>query len=218
MKKAILLLFILSICCFSLVAQNSERFKNEIDKFSKEASSVDQKKLVLFTGSSSVRMWKDLSERFPKENIVNLGFGGSAMSDLLYYADEVIFKYTPKKIFIYEGDNDVNAGKTPDEILADAKTLLSQIREKLPRSVKVHFISAKPSVARWHLKEQYEAFNSQLKAWTEENPNVEYIDVWTPMLMQDGVVMQDIFLADNLHMTSKGYDIWAEVMGGYLKK
>jgi lysophospholipase L1-like esterase len=216
MYKRLLLLSALFLCGFSLLAQNPQRFQGEIDKYAKEAASVNNKKLALFTGSSSIRIWDDMAERFPKKNVVNRGFGGSSMSDLLYYTDELIFKYSPSKIFIYEGDNDIASGKTPEQILTDAKTILAQIREKLPKKVKVYFISAKPSVSRWNLKDKYVDFNKQLEAWTKTEANVDYIDVWTPMLQPNGEVMNDIFREDNLHMVSKGYDIWEKVIGRYL--
>lgn len=214
----ILLLAGLLFTGLSSFAQNPERFKDEIGKFSKEETASDTKNLNLFTGSSSIRVWNDIGERFPEHNILNRGFGGSHMSDLLYYADELIFKYQPDQIFIYEGDNDIAAGKAPEAILATADSLLQKIRSQLPRRVKVYFISAKPSVARWNLRDQYITFNKQLKAWTEEQKNVGYIDVWNPMMAADGEVMKDIFVKDNLHMNSKGYDIWARVMAGYLSK
>jgi lysophospholipase L1-like esterase len=216
MYKRLLLLSALFLCGFSLLAQNPQRFQGEIDKYAKEAASVNNKKLALFTGSSSIRIWDDMAERFPKKNVLNRGFGGSSMSDLLYYTDELIFKYSPSKIFIYEGDNDIASGKTPEQILADAKTILGQVREKLPKKVKVYFISAKPSVSRWNLKDKYVDFNKQLEDWTKTEANVDYIDVWTPMLQPSGEVMDDIFREDNLHMTSKGYDIWEIVIGPYL--
>ncbi len=216
MRFRLLLYTLLFVGGFSLQAQGPERFRSEIEKFAKEDSKVDKKNLILFTGSSSIRMWSDLSERFPGHNILNRGFGGSDMSDLLYFDDELIYKHNPAKIFIYEGDNDTNAGKTPEEILASADSLLNNIRRKLPNDVHVYFISAKPSIARWSLKDKYIDFNQKLKEWTEEKANVEFIDVWTPMLTPDGEVMQDIFLSDNLHMTPKGYDIWEAVIRRYL--
>ncbi|MEQ8686030.1 MAG: SGNH/GDSL hydrolase family protein [Imperialibacter sp.] len=216
MNKRLLFLTALFFGGFTLLAQNPQRFQGEIDKYAEEAASVNNKKLALFTGSSSIRIWDDMAERFPKKNVLNRGFGGSSMSDLLYYTDELIFKYSPSKIFIYEGDNDIASGKTPEQILADAETILAQIREKLPKNVKVYFISAKPSVSRWNLKDKYVDFNTQLEAWAKTETGVEYIDVWTPMLQPNGEVMDDIFKEDNLHMTSKGYDIWEKVIKKYL--
>lgn len=180
-------------------------------------SLFSKKKLILFTGSSSIRMWKDLKTDFANHNVVNRGFGGSDMADLLYYAKPLIINYKPVKVFIYEGDNDVNAGKTPGQVLAEAEKLLTLLRAELPGRVKIIFISAKPSVARWHLKDKYESFNRQLKQWTSTKKNVLYADVWTPMLGENGDVRKDLFIGDNLHMNRAGYDIWKNVIGQYIK-
>jgi len=90
------------------------------------------------------------------------------------------------------------------------------LRSQLPVKVKIIFISAKPSVARWQLKSKYEEFNRQLKLWTSTKKNVLYADVWTPMLDNRGEVRKDLFIEDNLHMNRKGYDIWKIVISKYL--
>ncbi len=48
-----------------------------------------------------------------------------------------------------------------------------------------------------------------LTVLAERHPLVTYIDVATPFLQADSTVMTDIFVADNLHLNEKGYDIWA---------
>lgn len=202
-------------CQFSK-AQNSERFQKEVDSIVSHNLSVDRSDLILFTGSSSIRMWKDLKKAFPNHNVVNLGFGGSEMADLLYYLDKLVLQFKPKQVFIYEGDNDIAVGRSPEKIFAAADATLARIREELPQT-EVIFISPKPSVARWHMKDKYEAFNNSLQAWTKDKRNVTYADVWTPMLKKDGVVRDDIFLRDKLHMNKKGYAIWTEELGKYLK-
>jgi lysophospholipase L1-like esterase len=200
----------------NVLAQDSLRFEKEVRALTKGDSAVKRKRLILFTGSSSIRMWTDLATDFPKHNVLNHGFGGSEMSDLLYYAEPLILNYTPGKIFIYEGDNDIATGKSADEILNTAEALLARIRQQLPKKVKVYFISPKPSVARKHLKQNYEAYNQKLKAWCSGQKRVIFIDVWTPMLNEHGEVRTDLFLEDNLHMNRTGYDIWKEVIGKYL--
>ena len=139
------------------------------------------------------------------------------MADLLHYANQLIIDLKPSRIFIYEGDNDLSAGKTPDQILSSANNLLDQIRENLPKKVNVYFLSAKPSLARAHLRSEFEAFNMALREWTNSKKNVHYIDVWSPMMGVDGKVMNDIFIADGLHMNEKGYTIWKGIIGPYLK-
>ena len=202
---------------FSLSAQQARPFEKEVTDLIAQDSAIRKKKIILFTGSSSVRFWKDVQSYFPEYNVVNRGFGGSTMKDLLYYTDKVIIPYKPKMIFIYEGDNDLAGKKNPEEIIAQADSIVMLIRGKLSKKVPVYFIAAKPSLARWSMKEEYLAFNQKLKDWTTTKKNVNYIDVWTPMLDANGEVQKDIFISDGLHMNKKGYDIWGRVIKPYIR-
>ncbi len=220
MKYSSLSVVILLFACSSLFAQEVKdpaRFKDEIVTLTAHDKSVNKKDLILFTGSSSFRLWKDLQTCFPKKNVLNRGFGGSEMSDLVYYFDQLILRYQPKQIFIYEGDNDTNSGKTSEQILADAQRLVSMIRSEVSPTVEILFLAAKPSLARASLKEQYLKFNSELKAWAEKQKNVKFVDVWTPMMDQSGSVQADLFAEDKLHMNEKGYAIWKRVIGPYIR-
>jgi lysophospholipase L1-like esterase len=197
-------------------AQDPLRFQKEIDSL----TSVRPPKkgdVIVFTGSSSIRLWKGLSSSFPNHNVLNLGFGGSEMADLLYYTDKLILPLRPIQVFIYEGDNDISKGRPEAEILASADSILRLIRRALPQTQLV-FISPKPSVARWNLKEKYESFNVAFKDWIHKHHNVVYADVWTPMLDKDGKLKQDLFAPDNLHLNSKGYKIWTDALRKHLLK
>jgi lysophospholipase L1-like esterase len=209
----VLLLF----CILNLSAQDPNRFKTQIEELVQKEHQFDPgKKLALFTGSSSVRMWKNVADYFPEYNVVNFGFGGSHFSDLIYYYEELIPKYKPDYLFIYEGDNDIASGKKPGEILEEAKLLIDRIQQDLPET-KVVLISPKPSVARWNLHKNYEKLNKKLERLTKKTDNVEFADVWNAMLDENGKVFSDVFLDDNLHMNKKGYDIWGEAIGEFLK-
>ncbi len=215
MRKTLLFLFCQFILV-TLIAQDPLRFEKEVHDLVAGDSAINKRKVILFTGSSSIRFWSGLRKDFPNRNVLNRGFGGSEMSDLLYYSESLILKYNPKRIFIYEGDNDINSGKSAEEILANADKLLSLLRAHLPAKVKIIFISAKPSIARWHLKEKYEEFNRKLMVWTSTRKNVLYADVWTPMLDRTGEVRKDFFIEDNLHMNQLGYSVWATVIRKFL--
>ncbi len=170
---------------------------------------------MVFAGSSSIRMWKDVQEYYPNYNVVNNGFGGSQFRDLLYFYRELILKQKPDILFIYEGDNDVAANKRSGLIQREAKELYKQIRQDLPET-KIILISPKPSIARWSLKKKYEKLNRRLERYCNRNDNLDYADVWNAMLDEKGIVFQDIFIQDGLHMNKKGYDLWAKVIGKYL--
>jgi len=216
-KQNLLFLVIILFGALYSNAQDPNRFKDQVaELLNSEYNFSPSKKLVVFTGSSSVRMWKDVQERFPEYNVVNNGFGGSHFSDLLYYYDELIIKQMPDYLFIYEGDNDVAGDKKTSRIKKDAKLLAKKLNRDLP-STKVIFISPKPSVKRWHLKKEYERINKKLKKLCKKTDNMEYADVWKAMLDNNGTVYTDIFLEDELHMNKKGYDIWAKVISDFLR-
>lgn len=208
----VLLYFHLSI---PLSAQ--EQWETTIQQFEK----MDQEDRpepggVLFVGSSSIAMWKDMADYFPQHRVLNRGFGGSEFSDLIYYADRVIYPYQPSKVFIYEGDNDLAAGDSPKSVLKEAKKLRKMIAKNLGRDIPVIFIAPKPSVARWNLKTEYEILNAMLKKYADKKVNTEFADVWTPALDENGEVYKHIFLEDNLHMNADGYAIWKKVLQPYI--
>jgi len=198
-------------------AQDPNRFKDQVDELSnKQYNFSNDKKLVVFAGSSSIRMWKDVQTYFPEYNIINNGFGGSQFSDLLYFYNEMIVKPEPEILFIYEGDNDLASNKKPKFILKEAKELTEKIQKDLPET-RVIFISPKPSISRIKLKNSYITFNKKLKKLCEKNGKVEFADVWYPMLDKNGNVYKDVFIEDGLHMNKKGYNIWGKVISEILK-
>lgn len=208
-------IFLLSSTLFSS-AQDPNRFKNDVDELAnKEYNFSNDKKLVVFAGSSSIRMWKDVQSYFPGYNVINNGFGGSQFSDLLYFYNELILQQKPEILFIYEGDNDINDKKKPGKVLKEAKQLTEKIKKDLPET-RIIYISPKPSIARVQLKNEYIKFNKKLKKYCKKQGDIGFADVWYPMLDKNGNLYKDVFIEDGLHMNKKGYDIWGKVIGGFL--
>lgn len=198
-------------------AQDPNRFKDQVNELvNKEYNFGTDKKLVVFAGSSSIRMWKDVDAYFPEYNVINNGFGGSHFSDLLFYYDELILKRKPDILFIYEGDNDIASDKKPSKVMKQAKELTRKIRNDLP-GTKILFISPKPSLAREKLKEKYLTFNNKLERFCNWKKQVEFVNVWTPMCDKSGNVLPDLFIEDGLHMNKKGYEIWGRLISEFLK-
>ncbi|WP_247656720.1 GDSL-type esterase/lipase family protein [Maribacter sp. MMG018] len=204
--KVLLVLFITTTIKVS--AQEAAPFFNEVQELSKKYDSIwdNTKETIIFTGSSSIRMWKNLPALFPKYQILNTGFGGSQASDLLYYLDDLVLKYNPKKVFIYEGDNDIFAKKKPKEVVLTTEQIIARIKQTDP-TVTIVLLSTKPSLSRWKLRGKYKKLNRKLRRLTLKDESLAFVDVWTPML--DGKkVKNDIFISDGLHMNQKGYDLW----------
>lgn len=211
MKK---LLFSLSVFLFSLIVNAQEKpFWNEIRVFQKEDSIQKPKDgMVLFIGSSSFRLWKNVKDDFKNPNILNRAFGGATLLDVIRYQQDVVLKYKPKKIFIYCGENDVASSDkvTPKMVLKRFKTLYKSLRNHFPETPIV-FVSLKPAISRWAMKDRMIATNKLISRFIGKKNNATFVNIWDAML-ENGAPKKDIYAADNLHMNSKGYAIWIEKM------
>lgn len=192
-------------------------FQEEVDNRAKEIDAIGwEKGSAVFTGSSSIRMWKNLQEQFPDVAIINTGFGGSQAIDLIHHLDQTVLKYAPSKVFIYEGDNDINAGKEVSDIMEDIDELVTKIHSQYPSAV-VNLIASKPSPSRWKHKTSYLALNDLIRQYATSHDKVNIVNVWNIMLDDSGNPRSDIFLGDELHMNEKGYELWKEIFTPFLK-
>jgi len=216
MKAQYLTILLIFLCTCIALSQDPQRFEQEVQKFS-EIEFADNEELVVFTGSSSVRLWENLEEDCHSAKVINTGFGGSQMSDLLYYIEKAVLRFEPIKVYIYEGDNDIFANKTPKNIIQTTKKVVEKIRTYNSKT-EIYLISAKPSPSRWHFKKGYEELNVLFEAYSETEKGVFYINIWDPMLDEKGNPKSNIFVTDNLHMNREGYLIWRDVICGEIEK
>jgi len=90
---------------FVTIILNAQPFANDIAAFKKQDSiAPPPKNAILFVGSSSFTKWKDVQSYFPNYTIINRGFGGSILLDVIRYEKDIIFPYQPKQIVIYCGE------------------------------------------------------------------------------------------------------------------
>lgn len=202
-----------------LVAQNAEPpFWNEIQAFKKHDSIHPQPKhAILFVGSSSFTKWTDIQNYFPGYTIINRGFGGSTLPDVIRYENDVIFKYMPRQIVIYCGENDLAASDTISSLIVFKrfKKLFTDIRKQSPQTV-VMYVSMKPSPSRWNLRNKMMAGNDLIKNYLKKQKHTAFISVWNQMLGPDGKPSNNLFIEDKLHMNAKGYAIWQKIIKPYL--
>lgn len=188
--------------------QNKPPFWNEIQEFKKQDSmQPPPSKAILFVGSSSFRMWNDLEETFKTYGAINRGFGGSTLKDAIFYADQIILPYNPRQIVIYAGENDIAGNISARQTLKRFVTLFEAIRLKLPL-VPVAFVSIKPSPSRQKFMPVIKECNQLIKTYLQKHKYTQFIDVFSPMLNEQGKPKPEIFLQDSLHMNANGYQIW----------
>jgi lysophospholipase L1-like esterase len=226
MRFRFLILFFLAFIFFiqTATSQNAtqtpaaNKFEPEILKFEQaDQQNFPPKKAILFTGSSSIRLWEDLQERFPNRKVINRGFGGSGLSDLVYYVGRIVLPYKPRQIVIYSGENDIADGKTAHEVYMELANLVSIIRKKLPVA-RITYISMKPSPSRITLQDEIKKANFLIKDHLSKIKHTDYINIYDLMLGPDGSPKEELFVADRLHMNKAGYDIWTKAIKPYLVK
>ena len=216
MKLAIF--FSVYLLLFTAVQAQDLPFYNEIQIFKKsDSAKLPAKNAILFVGSSSFNYWKDVQQYFPEYTIINRGFGGSSLPDVIQYADEIIFPYHPKQVVVYCGENDLAGSDTitPETVYHRFKILFEMIRNKLPES-KVTFVSLKPSPSRAYLKEKVMKANRLINDYLASKPNSSFVNVYSLMLNENGKPYPHIFVQDSLHMNANGYAIWQKAIKPHL--
>lgn len=195
---------------------SNAEWENDMQRFAaQDAQSPPPRGGVVFTGSSSIRLWDTLAQDFPGVPVINRGFGGSELRDSTWYADRTIVPYNPRQILIYAGDNDLNSGRSPQQLHADFIAFVQRVRRDLPKA-KIAYISTKPSPSRAQLLPAQREANALVQA-EATRLGVDYIDIFTPMLDAGGQPNEALFVEDRLHMNAAGYDIWQRVIAPYVK-
>jgi lysophospholipase L1-like esterase len=196
-------------------APPADKWEKEIAGFeAQDQKSPPPKDAVLFVGSSSIRLW-NLKESFPDLATINRGFGGSQMSDAARHARRLINAYKPRLIVLYEGDNDLAAKKTPEQVAADFDELLKTVRTDLPTTPLV-VIGTKPSPKRWAIIDQQRQLNRLLAERCTKDGHATFLDVEKPMLGDDGQPKVSLFREDNLHLNAEGYKLWNSLLSPLL--
>ena len=180
-----------------------------------DAASKPPRDAFVFTGSSSVRMWDTLATDFPGKPLLNRGFGGSQLRDSVHYAQQIAVRYQPRMILIYAGDNDIDAGRSPQQVLHDFRAFVARIRRDLP-DTPIAFLAIKPSPLRAQQLPRQQQANALVRAEARRLHQVEFIDVATPMLGADGQPRAELFIEDRLHMNRAGYELWRGIVAPYL--
>ena len=163
---------------------------------------------TLFVGSSSFRFWFGIKADFGKYRILNRGFGGAQISDIDFRFDQVVGRYHPERIAFYAGENDLDAGESPEAVFADFVRFMDR-KNAVLGATPVFYISAKPSLARWAQFERQSALNRMVEQLAREREDLVYVDIVSAML-KDGVPDASLYIADGLHMKSAGYNLWRE--------
>jgi lysophospholipase L1-like esterase len=206
----------------SLRAQSQEnarsaRWEKAIATFEdKDRQSPPPHNAIVFVGSSSIRFW-DLAKSFAGMEAINRGFGGSQLADSVHFAPRIVLPFEPRTVVLYAGDNDLAAGKTPEQVAADFQAFTRVVFDRLPKT-RIIYLSIKASPYRWKLVEQGRKANDLIAEQCKSDKRLTYLDVSTALLDGDGKPRRELFRSDGLHLNDKGYELWAKLLKPYLQK
>ncbi len=171
---------------------------------------------VLFVGSSSIRLWHTLPADFSDYPVIQRGFGGCQMNDVLAVVNRIVVPHAPRAIFVYAGDNDLANGRKPAEIGADFRQFARLVHRQLPQT-HVAFIAIKPSPQRKALLGLAAEANQGIARDCRRHSWLGYVDVFTPMLDENSRPRPDLFVEDGLHLNAAGYALWTGIVRRHLE-
>lgn len=188
-----------------------------INKFSKaDQQEFPPQGAALFVGSSSIRFWESLEQDMAPLPVINRGFGGSMIHQVIHYADRIVLPYRPKAIFFYAGENDISGilftrKHSAEQVLQNFQTFCEKVHQQLP-DVTIHFISIKPPKTRMKYWGEMQRANQLIETYCNSDPRLHYIDIVPAMLNDKGETRVDLLKADGIHLNESGYAIWARVI------
>jgi lysophospholipase L1-like esterase len=212
-----LLVFVLVGCCivgfFFRRMRNARPWESSIRAF-EEADRVHPPKLggIIFTGSSSIKLWLTLADDMKPLYVLNRGFGGSQIADVNQYAGRIVIPYKPRAVVLYAGENDLSGqSKSPETVSGDFKRFVEIIHSRLPDTW-IYYVSMKPSPSRWSYWDKLKKTNQMIEAFCRTQDRVQFIDVTAVMLNANGQPRRELFRSDNLHMNAQGYSLWTAII------
>jgi lysophospholipase L1-like esterase len=197
-------------------SSDPSRWEKDIAAYeAQDKANPPPKGAALFIGSSTIRRWTTLAQDFPEHKTINRGFGGSQIADATYYADRIVIPYAPRAVFLRAGGNDLNAGKSVEQVFEDYTAFVAKVHARLP-DTQIAFISLSPSIARWKQADKEKALNELVKNYVTGKPYLKYIETYDMVLGSDGQPRAELFVEDKLHFNAEGNRLLAERVRPYL--
>jgi hypothetical protein len=168
---------------------------------------------VVFIGSSSIRLWGTLVDDMSPIPVIQHGFGGSKLNDIVYYAERLVNAYHPRAVVVFAGTNDIDpaASKSPEVLLASYQAFVRKIRSDQP-DLPIFYIGITPSPLRWAVWPIAQSTNQLIKNWSETDSSLHFIDTSDALLGSNGEPNPENYVFDGLHLSKSGYGIWREII------
>ncbi len=192
-------------------AAQDPRYEKEVAAFEAlDRGNPPPKGQIVFVGSSTIVDW-DAARYFPDLRIINRGLWGSALIDSTRLVDRIVLPYEPRLVVVYAGDNDIDGGQTSEDVTVQFERFVRTIHARLPQT-RIVFIGIKPSPSRWLTIDRARETNERIRTLAGRDDRIAYLDVDGPMLGWDEKPRRELFLADGLHLSAQGYQLWTTLL------
>jgi lysophospholipase L1-like esterase len=180
---------------------------------------------VVFFGDSITDMWK-LDEYLPGKPYLNRGIGGQTTPQMLVRFRQDVIDLHPKLVIILAGTNDI-AGNTGPMRLEDIEANFDSMAELAgAHNIRVVFASILPvhnytpqsqNLFAQRSPEKILELNRWLKDYVAAHPGYFYLDYFTAMVDDKGLLKRDL-AEDGLHPNTAGYKIMAPLAEAAIEK
>ena len=195
-----------------------ENFGQEIAVLKRRSiQKQQQQNLVVFYGSSTIRLWDQLQKDFPDHHTLNLGFGGAFIHSLSSNFENLFQGLHPKAIVLYLGGNDLSFGLSSKEIIDQIGLFVEMVHQKFP-STKIFNISIKPSFERQELLDVIQQINQGTFALSMQFTYLHQIHLYEALIDENHQIRSDVFLQDGLHLNKIGYGVLKSQVDRALRK
>jgi lysophospholipase L1-like esterase len=221
------LLTVLLISCSPLKKYplKSERWENDI----KALEYIDNQEIcgqdcILFVGSSSIRLWKNIKSDMSPYEVLGRGYGGAHFYDLIHYTERLVKNHNPKAIAVFVA-NDITGKNNgswygdlrPKQVLQLFKFFTKEI-QSIHGDIPIFAIETTPTISRWSVWDKISTANDLIKDYTAKKENLDYITTRLDFLDSKGYPKEKYFMNDKLHLNKSGYKLWAKIIKNSFKE
>jgi lysophospholipase L1-like esterase len=199
-------------------AAATEKWETAIKKLEElDKTQPDPPQAVLFIGSSSIRLWKDLAADMAPRGAINRGYGGARFSDLVVFVERLVQPHKCEAIVIFVANDIVGKedDKTPEEVAGLFKYAVGKIRQSHSEQP-IFLVAITPTPSRFTAWSQIRLANAELEKVCKAGSNLHFIATESHYLDQHGQPIDRYFVEDKLHQNRDGYLVWGKIIKGQI--
>jgi lysophospholipase L1-like esterase len=168
---------------------------------------------VLFTGSSSIRRWEQLTRDFADYRVIQRGFGGSQFEDLAFFVNDIVLPYQPAAIVVWSGTNDISTGEPGTEVFADYQAFVGLVHAALP-ATDIIYLGITPTPSNNALTGEIDTANGLISSMAAMDSRLHYVDLpafFKALNPPNDPAFVGLYV-DGVHLNRAGYDVWTSLI------